>query len=141
MSATIQDGVILKTLQTAVIAALAVSTLPALPVQYVGRSLTPPADQKWLEVIFMPNNPSNGYWGDEKDYMGALRLILHWPIDDEGAYAPIAALSSICAYFSKGLWLNAVKITDVPAFSGMIEGSGELLYPATIRYNSFQPGG
>lgn len=133
-----KDGEILKVLQRGVMAAVTASQLVTsdFPIKFVGRSFAPPDDQKWLEMVFLPNNRSD-FLGDEKNYAGAIRLILHWPNDDEGAYGPLAVLASIAAYFSKGLFLQNVQICETPDLTGVLEGGSETLYPATIRYNSF----
>lgn len=128
---------ILQALQGAVTAAVAASTLPALPIAYVDITFTPPSDQKYLEIVFLPNNQMNGFWGNSKNYMGAMRLILHWRNDGSGPYTPMNTLASICAYFTKDRFLSAVKIADEPDFTGSIAGQGDLLYPATVRYSRF----
>ena len=132
------DQEILELLQKATTAAVEASIMPALPVKYVGRSFVVPNDQKWLEIVFIPNNRPNGYWSDEKDYQGLYRLILHWPNDDQGAYRPMRCLSSICVGFSKGKRLQNVTISDNPDATGVLEQGSENLYPASIRYQCFK---
>lgn len=132
------DGLILSALQQGVIEAVAQSDAPTFPVKYVGRTFTPPDDQKWLELVWLPNNAGGDFIGDEKNYRGALRLILHWPNDDAGAYEAIATLSSIAAYFTKGLLLQSVQIYETPDLTGTLEQGTEMLYPATLRYQSYQ---
>ncbi len=135
------DVIILEVLQKATTAAVAASTLGAdFPVKYLGRTFTPPNDQKWLEVVFIPNNIEGGYWGTEKDYRGIYRLILHWPNDDAGFYTPMRALSSICSYFQKDKLLSGVQIYE--GFDSMtpIEAGSETLYPASARYTNYRPG-
>ena len=133
----VDDGAILATLQDAVAAAVAASTLPTLPVKYVGRSWAPPNDQKWLELIFIPNNRGD-YWGDEQNYRGMFRMVLHWPNDDAGAYSPFAVVKSIAGYFSKDRVLQNVQIYDTPKSGGVLEEGAETLYPISLRYQSFR---
>lgn len=128
---------ILQTLQQAVTAAVAVSVVPGFPVKYIGRSWVVPDDQKWLELVFIPSS-GNDFWGDERNYRGIFRLILHWPNDDRGAYGPMDVLTSIAGYFTKGLFLQKVQIYETPALTGVLENGAEMLYPATLRYQSFQ---
>src|SRR6476660_2008262 len=109
-----QDGAILKVLQTAVIAAVAASVLPALPIKVVGRTYVPENDQKWLEIVWIPNNPTGDFLGDDKNYAGMIRLVLHWPNNDAGAYSPIEVIASVAAYFTKDRHLGAVKISEPP---------------------------
>lgn len=132
------DQTILQILQTATIAAVAASITPTLPVKFIGRTFIVPDDQKWLEIVFIPNNREGAYWGDEKDYRGLYRLILHWKNDDQGAYGPMRALASICSAFSKGSRLQNVTISDNPDLTGVLEQGSENLYPATIRYQCFR---
>lgn len=132
------DGVILETLQKATTAAVVASTVTTLPVKYVSRTFIVPNDQKWLEVVFIPNSKPDSFWGDEQNLMGIYRLILHWPNDDAGAYAPLAAIKSIMGYFSKGLWLSGVKICETPKLLNVLPDGTETLYPASLSYSSFR---
>ena len=134
-----KDGDILKVLQRAVMAAIEASPLVTseFPVKYVGRSFEVPDNQKWLELIVIPNNRSD-HWGDEKNYAGVFRIILHWPNDDQGSYEPINVLGSITSYFTKGLFLQNVQIYETPNLTGVLEQGNETLYPASIRYQSFR---
>lgn len=137
------ESTVLRPLQVAVTAAVAASTRPTLPVKYLGTIFTPPNDQKWLEVVHIPNNPSNMNWGGEENWRGLMRLILHWPVDGKGAYAPHDLLASIAGYFSKDrtLWNgpNGVKITENPVSTGMVATDRDCLYISTIEYALFKP--
>lgn len=135
---------ILKALQTAAIAAVAASTLPDLPIKAIGRVFdikTKAPDGKYLELLHFPNNIQSEFWGKEKTYRGMFRLMLHWPLDDQGAYPPMTILKSIAAYFEKGKTLRSgqisVQIYEVPDFSGPVDASPESLYPVSIRYQRF----
>jgi hypothetical protein len=137
------DWAILQILQTATIAAVEACDVPTLPVKYVARTTTGgtfeiPNDQKWLEVVWLPNNRSGDYWGDEKNYRGTLRLVLHWPNNDAGAYEPMQLLSQITSPFTKGTLLQDVQIYDNPDSGGVLEMGAENLYPASIRYTCFR---
>lgn len=132
------DVTILRTLQQAVTAAVAASTLPALPVSYVDVNFAVPANQKWLEIVWIPNNRQGDYWGDEKNYQGMMRLVLHWPKNGGGAYSPLDLLSSIAAYFNNGRLLSAVQIYASADFQGIIMGDDDALYPISMRYQSFR---
>jgi hypothetical protein len=129
---------ITKALQDAVAAAVGASTLPALPIAYLDRVFTPPNDSKYVEIVQIPNNPDGEFWNDERNYAGILRVILHWPINNEGRYPPVRALDSIAGYFIKTRALsNGVKLTSVPNFTGPLEGKGDMLYPFSVRYQRF----
>lgn len=134
---------VLEALQKAVTAAVTASNIPTLPVKYVGRSQNPPSNHKWLEIVYLPNNVENQYWGDSKTYRGVMRLLLHWPNNDQGAYEPFGSIQSIANYFVKGLKFQdlgenvTVSITEVPNIMSPIEEDAEMLIPLTIRYNFF----
>lgn len=139
------EKAILEALQKGVIAAVAASSEPTLAIKCAGISLTKPNNGKgWLEIIHIPNNVTNEFWGDGKTHRGIMRLILYWPIDGQGAYPPITLIESIAAYFYKGLKLVdvgntvSVSINDNPNFMGILEETPEVLYPVSIRYQFFK---
>lgn len=136
------EDVILGELQRAVTAAVAASSSPMLPVAYIDVKFDKPADGKWLEVVYFPNNVQGDFWNNEKNYRGILRLILHWPNNGGGAgpYGPLGLLGSICDYFYTGRVLSTVKISGRPDLTGILPEGDETLYPASIRYESFRKG-
>ena len=132
------ERAILESLQKGVTAAVTASSTPTLPVKYLGRTFAPPANGKYLEIVHLPNNRFGDHWGDEKNHAGIFRIILHWPNDNTGAYAALDLLGSIAAYFTVGRLLQTVQICAKPDLTGVVETGSEMLYPASIRYNSFQ---
>lgn len=134
---------ILQALQTAAIAAVAASIMPALAIKPLGRTFNPVADQPYLEIVHIPNNLDNEFWGKEKTYRGLFRLLFHWPLLDEGAYPALQVISSVSGYFGKGEVFTSggvsVKVYDEPDLTGVIEAPPNMLYPVTVRYMSFQP--
>lgn len=136
------EASVIKALQKAVIAAVAASILPTLPVKYIGIPFTKPDTGGWLELVHIPNNVLNEHWGPEKTYRGMLRLILHWPMVADGIYGPLDTIESIASYFAKGTKFTdtggaIVKISDVPDFMGPMEEAPELLLPYSISYEFF----
>lgn len=133
---------ILERLQKATIAAVASSILPTLPIKHVGRTFTIPDDGKYLEIVYIPNNVKNEFWSDGKTYRGLFRLILHWGLDNAGAYPAMRAIASVSAYFAKGAIFQTeavrVKVYEAPDLTGVIEVAPEMLFPVTIRYECFQ---
>jgi len=133
----------MQALQTAAIAARDASTMPQLPIKAAGRTFVPPDDDKYLELIRIPNNITGEFWGDEKTYRGLFRIILHWKLDDQGAYPAIVTLQSIVSFFTKSKSFAAgnvsVKILDEPDYLGEIEASPSNMYPVSIRYQCFKP--
>ncbi len=128
----------LSILQQATTVAVAASMLPALPIKYINITFEVPNDQKYLETVFIPNNGSDSCWGDENQYAGLYRLLLHWPIDRKGPYAPMKTLESICSYFDKTRFLGPVKISQSPNMTSAIANPPETIYAASIRYARFE---
>ena len=129
------DREILQSLQKATIAAVAASSVPTMPVAYIGRTFTPPVDQKYLEVVFIPNNGRNDFWGAEKIHRGFYRLILHWPNDNTGAYTAMNYVESVGAYFTKNTLLdNYVRVINKPDLIAPIQNGTEMLYSVSIEY-------
>lgn len=145
------EQAILEALQkavTAAVTALADSSLPPTDaaIKYVGRNFVIPSESPWLEIVYIPNNITDECWGTEKTFQGLLRLILHWPMTDRGAYAPLNMIEGIGAYFKKGSRfaddpMNPtvfVKINDNPNLLGVLEEPPEMLLPLSIRYQFFK---
>lgn len=136
------ESKILKALQTAVLAAVAASIDPTLGVKPVGRIFDIPSNGKWLEIIYIPNNSADEFWSEGKTYQGILRLLVHWPTDDKGAYGPMEMAQSIAGYFTKGMTLDAsgdtVRINEQPNMLGVMEMPPEMLVPISIRYQCFK---
>lgn len=114
------------------------SIMPTLPVKYVGRTITVPNDQKYLELIWIPNNRNGDFWGAEKNHQGLFRMVLHWPNNNLGAYSPIDVIESIGSYFTKDCLAPDIIITETPDFRGPLEMGHETLYPSQLRYQSFR---
>ena len=132
------DSNILSALQTATTAAVAVSSIPTLPIKYVGLTFVPPNNQRYLECVFLPSNILNGYWGQSRVYRGAYRLLLHWGIDGGGPYVPLDHLQSIANYFSKSRVLaSGVRILNEANIGGPVEVESDVIWPATVDYRLF----
>lgn len=142
----LNEAEIIAGLQQAVTAAVADSTSPTLPVKYLlvgsgtGGAFVTPQDMKYLEIVWLPNNRNGDFLGGEKNHRGILRLVLHWPIDGGGVYAPVALLASISAYFWKGRLLSGVQVYATPDPTGIIELDSEVLFPVSILYQSYRKG-
>lgn len=128
---------ILEALQKAVLAAAG-----TIPVKYVGRNFTPPNDGKWWEVIYVPNSLDDSAIGSSQTYQGILRLILHWPQDNSGAYSMLDEVRRMASFFEKGSVFGTVvnvRITNHPNLLSLIEQPPEMLAGISIRYNCFIP--
>ncbi len=129
---------ILQALQQKVIEAVAASTVPTLPIKFVDVAFTVPNDQKWLELIFIPNNAADRMWGDEEVYRGIMRLVLHWPNNGAGAYKPLELISSILSSFNKEERIGGLlQILNKPKLMTTVQSGSENWYPATVEYTVF----
>lgn len=114
------------------------SVNPVLPIAFLGRNFSPPADGKYFELVWIPSNRNNDFWGDEKNYQGSMRIILHWPNDDAGAYEPLRLFDSVLSWFKKADTPGVVKLLSTPDVMQPLEQGSEILYPATLRYRYFK---
>lgn len=139
------EQLILQALQTAAIVAIGTIGAPNVyPIKAMGRTGPNAAqapDGNYWEFVNISNNRSGDYYGDERVYQGNFRIILHWKVDDSGAYPPMALVDTVGAFFPKGKAFPAgaamVRIYDVPSASGPVEGNSELLFPLSLAYRCF----
>jgi hypothetical protein len=124
-------------LQQAVLAAVSECDQPNLPIAFIDVPFIVPDDQKYLEVVIIPNE-SIETWGEEKICQGLFRLILHWPKNGSGAYPPLDVLGSITRFFTKDRPLQNVRIYETATFAGVLDGGADALYPANMRYRSIR---
>lgn len=137
---------VLKALQAAGIAAVAASAIPTMPIKAIGLTFdtTKKApDGKYVEFVNIVNNRTGDYWDDSRVYQGTFRIILHWPIDEQGAYPPMTYLDQLASFFPKNTRLVSgqanVQIYENPVASGEVVNGSELLYPVGIMYRCFRP--
>lgn len=115
-----------------------------IPVKYLGMNMKKPSNDKYWEVVYIPNNVENEFWGAGKTYRGMMRLLLHWPQNNKGIYEPTRELERVAGYFEKGIELQdsttntKVILTDNPDMGGVYEEEGYLLLVLTIRYQCFK---
>lgn len=137
---------VIRALQRGVIAAMEQSDAPDLPVRYLtGTDGTAdgfdiPDDQRWIELVHIPNNRTGDFLGQEQNYRGILRIILHWPNTPTGVYAPLDLLGSITRYFEKGRTLSGVQVYLHPRYDGAIDDKDDVLYPVSVFYTSYRKG-
>lgn len=131
-----KEAIISNTFLTAVGNAVAAVT-PVLPVQNPGIPFDVPNGGQYVEVIQIRNNPSGEYYGDERTYMGILRLLVHWPNDKAGEIPALTYLDALAAQFPKG----SLMLYDVPEIGSVVEDQGQRFYPLTLRYRQFSPQG
>ena len=115
-----------------------------LPIRYIGVSnFLAPTNGKWFECVFIPNNGRDEYWGDGKTYKGMFRLVLHWPMHNQGILDAMDKCKEMADLIPKGSQFTdvgnnvTVTITDHPDYSDILEDENELLVGLTFYYRSF----
>lgn len=123
----------------------------SLPVKVKGVTFAYPSDGKFFELVLIQENSllsvprtwvgSAQSWGNEQNYSGIMRIILHWPINGEGIYPPNRILADLKSKMPKGsvIWWGEARleIYDNPSITDVIEGLTENLYPLTVPYQFF----
>lgn len=116
----------------------------SLPVKYIGINFKKPSNDKYWEIVYIPNNVKNEFWGMGKTYRGIMRLVLHWPQNSKGIYTPMEEAERVAAYYTKGKQMftadgtKKITITDNPDLGGIYEDQSSLLLPLTIPYLCFK---
>ncbi len=131
---------ILKTLQRSVTTAVGTT----VPVKYIGVNFKKPSNDKFWEIVYIPNNVKDEFWSSGKTYRGILRLILHWPQNNKGIYEAMNEVKRVAEYYTKDIELflsdeiTKIRITNEPDLTNVIEDEGSLLLPLTITYSCFK---
>ncbi len=143
---TLDDEQVIRALQQSVIAAVATTTQPTIPIKFLNAAFEQPSDPdsavfgRWIETVHIPNNPPDPTWGDEQIYRGIYRILLHWPNLGQGSYEAHAFMKPITAYYVKGRKLNGVlQLMNRPKLTSVIEQGKELILPFSFEYCSFSP--
>lgn len=130
------ESELVKILQRSVTDAVGTS----IPVKYIGLNFKKPSNDKYWEIVYIPNNIKNEFLDTGKTYRGIMRLILHWPQNNKGVYTPLEEVERVAAYYEKGkrLYLEngtiKLTLTDNPDLGGVYEDESSLLLPLTIPY-------
>lgn len=142
----LDDEQVIKALQQSLIAAVATTTQPTIPIKFLNAGFEVPSDPndnlfgRWIEPIHIPNNPPDPSWGDEQIYRGIYRILLHWPNLGQGSYEAHAFMKPIVNYYVKGRKLNGVlQLMNRPKLTSVIEEGKELILPFSLEYSSFSP--
>lgn len=119
---------------------VAVATAGSYPVKYINATFNRPNDNKWWELIHLPNNPADSTWGNSKVYRGMFRMLLHWPNDGGGSYDAMDKAEAIIAYYNKNNKLGkGLQILNQPRLFNVLEADTELVLPVQLEYTSFSP--
>lgn len=134
----IDDRMVITALQQSLIAAIATTTIPTIPVKFLNVAFNVPDDGKWIEPIHIPNNPPDTTWGDEQVYRGIYRIILHWPNLGQGSYDAFNFMKPIVNYYIKNRKLNGVlSLLNRPKLTTVTEEGKGLILPFSFEYLSF----
>jgi len=134
------EEIVITALQASVVTSVAQSITPTLPVKYLNVTFVIPNDGKWLELVHIPNPPTDQTWGDEKIFRGLFRMLLHWPNDGAGAINANKLADSIMAGYSKSVAMNGVlRLMNQPRLSNFIEEEKGTVGVITLEYSSFSP--
>lgn len=114
-------------------------TLTGLPLKMPRRIFTPPNDQKYLEIIRLPNDLART-WGPEKMFRGIVRVGLHWPLDDLGEFPALQVCEQIAEAIPKGFVMEygaaRLIISDVPNIGQPLDSGQETIFPVSFTYHS-----
>lgn len=134
------DEDVIKALQESIIQVVASSTKPQFPIKFINVTFNKPDDDKWLELIHIPNNPSDTCWGDEKVYRGIFRFILHWPNNGGGSYDAYRYAEELAKKYVKGQRIGGLlQLQNSARIITVDDQSGELLIPVSLQYSAFSP--
>lgn len=129
---------VITALQQSVISAVAQSSTPTLPIKFLNVAFTKPSNGKWLELVYLPNPPSDQSWNDERIYRGIYNLILHWPNDGGGSYSVTDLAESIMRKYNKSKKIDGrLSLLRQPRVSNVIEADKELVIVISLEYTSF----
>lgn len=118
---------------------------PKQNIKCINVNYDPPANEKWWEFIYLPNNIENEFWSDDaKTYRGIFRILLHYPQKSYGIYKPLDEIKNVASGFPKNLELystdNSVKVvlTDTPNLTNIVEDRPQFMIGLTIKYICFK---
>ena len=114
---------------------------PMLPVAQIGALFTPPQDQKFLELTYLPNKPKVEPLGSgmfiEQVF---LQVTVHWP-QGQGAIALADAIGAVKTHFAKGTELIGsmakVIVSSEPWEHPDLNGL-DMQIPVSIPYQAFR---
>lgn len=115
---------------------------PVLSVAYPDVTFTPPNDNKYLEIIHIPNDVDNYAWDNEdaEIYKGLLNINIHWSGNVGNVPVKNIADNIINNYFSKGTILTQgstkVHIYKKPSVSAPIKNGAYRFVTVKISYQT-----
>lgn len=125
------DGEIYEAIQARV-TTVAQSARAGLPISYVDVTFDPPADKRWLEIIFAARN-SSPFLSTKQRLEGSVRLILHWP-KGGGVLEPMTLCETIADSFLSGASFDNIRLSQALLLGSPIQTDEDVMYPMTMRY-------
>ena len=125
------DGELYEAIQARV-RTVALTARPGLPISYVDVAFAPPADKRWLEIIFAARN-SSPFLSTKQRLEGSVRLILHWP-KGGGVLEPMTLCKTIADSFPSGARFRNIQLSQPLLLGSPIQTDEDVMYPMTMRY-------
>lgn len=109
-----------------------VSTITTLPIAFPGVVFDKPTDNRYVEVIHLPNDPINYDWRDHATVdRGLLQINVHWT-RNIGIVAANDVARNIASQFSKDSIIDQLTIDKSPSIGQWVDD----FIPVRISYRS-----
>lgn len=115
---------------------------PALPVAWPNIAFSPPADQRYLRVVFVPNAVNRLLIGSAgpHQHLGLLQVDVMWT-KGVGEAGPRGVAGAIAAHFPCDLRVSAgalrVRIAKRPEVRDLIVGDARVQIPVMVEWEAF----
>lgn len=136
--ATTPEGCIFKALTDR---AEGLSSL-GLPISWPNVDFTPPADQKYLRVQYVPNTTTRQWIASEgrHRYQGLFQVSVFWP-KGPGEHAPREVAGQVAAHFPCDLIMVEdtieVRVTERPHVADMLIEDAAVHIPVTAPFEAY----
>ena len=115
---------------------------PALPVAWPNVAFTPPANQRYLRVQFVPNTTNRALIDSDgpHQHLGLLQVSVYWT-KGQGETSPRDIAGDLAAHFPCDLKLHSagltVRITKKPDVRDLIVEDAAIQIPVMIEYEAW----
>lgn len=112
------------------------------PVAWPNVDYTPPADQKYLAVAFLPNRNQRVAITTTTPHRrgGLLQVSVYWP-RGKGIAAPLDIAGKVAEHFPADLILAAggvtIRVTQAPDVAGLLHEDQAVQVPVSIYWEAF----
>lgn len=117
----------------------AFTAVPALPVSWPNVTFSPPASQKYLRVVFVPNTTNRALIDSDgpHQHLGLLQVSVYWA-KGQGEASPRAVAAAIADHFPTDLRLGSggisVRITKRPDVRDLIVEDAAIQIPVIVAW-------